>query len=129
MDTVSVTSDTPGPDTLHALYAWVRQDPAVRETRTRLSLDRAPARPGTLGSTFESINAVLASATGLTTVVLSVLAWRDTRPRPPRIRFERDGVTVTVYDDSPDNLTRILAALGEPHMPPPPDDDDPTCDS
>lgn len=78
---------------LRELYAWVREDSTVRVSRARLTLVPEPFRPGTPGGAFGTVNAVPASGAGLATLVLSALGRRGTRERPPRIRFERDGVT------------------------------------
>ncbi|PGH50010.1 hypothetical protein [Streptomyces sp. Ru87] len=108
-----VVDGTDGDQSLTSLYRWLLQDPEV--TRDAVVLPVAD-RPGTgeMGGAFEVLNAVLTHAVALGGLAVSCAAWRASRPRAPVIRIERDGVTVTVEDGSPDTVRRVVEALDGP---------------
>ncbi|MEU7018959.1 hypothetical protein [Streptomyces sp. NPDC046385] len=100
---------------LTSLHRWIAQDrEVVRDAR--VSLVTAPLRDGDMGTDFESISAVVDSALAFGSLVIAVLAWRDSRPAAPSVRIERDGATVELTGDAADseNVRRILGALGAP---------------
>ena len=70
-----------------------------------------------MGGAFEVINAVVADGIALGGLVVACATWRSSRPAAPAVRIERDGVTITVEDGSPDTVNRIVDALGRPHGP------------
>ncbi|MFE0191052.1 hypothetical protein [Streptomyces sp. NPDC058989] len=98
---------------LTSLYRWLAQDPDVAD-QAEISL--APGRPGAgeMGGAFEVINAVLTHGIALGSLAVACATWRSSRPTAPAVRIERDGVTVTVEDGSPEAVRRIVDALGEP---------------
>ncbi|MEU8763595.1 hypothetical protein [Streptomyces sp. NPDC048659] len=117
---------------LTSLHRWIAQDrEVVRETRVTLSA--APLRDGDMGADFESVSAVVSNALALGSLVVAVLAWRDSRPTPPSVRIERDGTAVELTGDAADaeNVRRIVTALGgatgaaQPPEPPAPSGDRP----
>ncbi|MGW1375198.1 effector-associated constant component EACC1 [Streptomyces sp. NPDC002446] len=107
---------TPATGSLASLYRWLIQDPDVAQ-QAEVSLGTGPARPGAMGGAFEVINAVVTHGIALGSLAVACATWRAARPSAPAVRIERDGVTVTVEDGSPETVRRIVDALGEPQAP------------
>ncbi|MFH8570345.1 hypothetical protein [Streptomyces sp. NPDC017993] len=101
---------------LTSLYRWLVQDPDVAE-QADVSLGSEQAGAGEMGGTLEVINAVVANGIALGSLAIACATWRAARPTAPAVRIERDGVTVTVEDASPETVRRIVDALGEPQTP------------
>jgi Effector Associated Constant Component 1 len=98
---------------LTSLYRWLAEDPEVTRDAAILPVATPPGA-GEMGGAFEVINAVLTHAIALSGLAVSCAAWRASHPHAPVIRIERDGVTVTVEDGSPDTIRRVIDALGSP---------------
>ncbi|MFJ6015140.1 hypothetical protein [Streptomyces sp. NPDC092952] len=98
---------------LTSLHRWIVRDREVVHD-ARVSLVAAPLRDGDMGADLESISAVVDSTLALGSLVISVLAWRDSRPAAPSVRIECAGATVELTGDAADaeNVRRILGALG-----------------
>ncbi|ARF53871.1 effector-associated constant component EACC1 [Streptomyces gilvosporeus] len=95
---------------LTSLYRWLGRDPEVVR-HAQVSLVPRQAQPGDMGDAFEVINAVVANAIALGGLVVACATWRGSRSAAPPVRIERDGVTITVEDGSPESVHRIVAAL------------------
>ncbi|MFI9813298.1 effector-associated constant component EACC1 [Saccharothrix variisporea] len=50
--------------------------------------------PGGMGGTLEVVNVVLSNAISFSSLLVAIASWRNSRPRPPRVEVERDGVVV-----------------------------------
>ena len=75
------------------LYSWLEGDPAVVRAA---DLTAPPANPGGMGA-FDVVDILLAHATALGSLAVSVATWRGTRPTPPALTFRRaDGATLTI---------------------------------
>jgi hypothetical protein len=98
---------------LTSLYRWLAEDREVARDAAITPVATPPGR-GEMGGAFEVINVVLSQAIALGGLLVSCATWRASRPRAPVVRIERDGVTVTVEDGSPDTVRRVLAALDGP---------------
>ncbi|MFE2498494.1 hypothetical protein ACFXKX_35460 [Streptomyces scopuliridis] len=96
-----------------SLYRWLTQDPEVSRHAT-ISLVPEESRAGDMGGALDVINAVVTHGIALGNLALAVATWRASRPAAPVVRLERDGVTVTVEDGSPDTVSRIVDALNRP---------------
>lgn len=111
-----------GPDDDHAvtsLYRWLVQDADVRRHAT-VSLPPAPRRPGDMGGgTIELIDVLLGNGIGLAGLVLAVVSWRRSRPRPPMTYIEHGDLRISVEDASPETIRALLAALDDPAEQPP----------
>ncbi|MFI9051142.1 hypothetical protein [Streptomyces sp. NPDC053427] len=101
---------------LTSLYRWLASDP---DAGRRATLSLVPGRPGAgdMGGAFDVINAVVANGIALGGLAVACATWRASRPAAPAVRIERDGVTITVEDGSPDTVNRIVEALGRPPLP------------
>lgn len=105
-----------GPDddrAVTSLYRWLVQDPDVRGHAT-VSLVPAPRRPGDMGGTVELINVLLGNGIALAGLVLAVISWRQSRPRPPVTYIERGDLRISVEDASPETVRALLRALEAP---------------
>lgn len=90
--------DVDGDDAeLGDLYRWLARDSDLTH-RIRISLARAPFRPGEQGGAFEAINAVISDGTALGGLVVAVLSFRHARREKLRgsVRLERNGTVVTI---------------------------------
>jgi hypothetical protein len=98
---------------LISLFRWLSRDVVVGR-EGRLSLETVDRRTGEMGGAFDIINAVFADASaaaGVAGLVLAYRTWRGTRSRAPRLRIEKDGVSVIVEDGSEAEIRRIVEAL------------------
>jgi hypothetical protein len=98
---------------LASLYRWLVRDPDIAH-HAKVSLTPGPNRAGDMGGAFEVINAVLSNGIALGGLAIACATWRASRPEAPVVRLERDGVTITVEDGSPEMVSRVLEALGRP---------------
>jgi hypothetical protein len=98
---------------LRLLQDWLRQEPAVRAAAAVSLLER-PAQAGAMGGWVEAVQLVTDNGWSAASFVLSVLAWRQTRPRPPRITIRRGGVEVSMTEYSDAEVQRVVAMLEAP---------------
>ncbi|GAA2052465.1 hypothetical protein GCM10009839_69840 [Catenulispora yoronensis] len=107
-----VDSDSDAEDqiALRSLYRWLAQDLGPDAELTL----RPRSAPEAQGGAFEIINALIGDGVGLGGLALSYAAWRQAHRSKARISLERDGLTVTVEDASPEALQRIAEVLGAP---------------
>ena len=97
---------------LGSLQRWLAGDPELRRSSTFELVPSHPS-PGEMGPVFDVINAVISDGTGLGSLIVAYLAWRDSRPHAPAVRIERDGVVVNLAEGSPEAIDEVLSALGE----------------
>ncbi|OQR63100.1 hypothetical protein B6E66_15800 [Streptomyces maremycinicus] len=90
------------------LHEWLIGDTDLRRT-ARISRSSRGAT-GTMGVT-DVVEVVIGQGIAALNLALAYATWRSTRPRPPGIVVTLPGGTLTVTDDSPEALERILAAL------------------
>ncbi|MEV0318291.1 hypothetical protein ACIBKX_08510 [Streptomyces sp. NPDC050658] len=100
-------ADADGTESAASLYRWLMAEPELRGSAS-LSTGAERSAPGHMGDGLELVNVVLANSIALGSLITAVAAWRGSRPRPPQVRLERDGVVVTLRDDSPEQVERIL---------------------
>ncbi|MER7586350.1 hypothetical protein ABTW72_02250 [Micromonospora sp. NPDC127501] len=99
---------TDGPGELNALYGWLRADAALARTA---DVRAAPPPPGGMG-TLDVVDVVLTHVTAMSSLAVTVLAWRQSRPRPPSITVVRaDGHRLTVDHTSQLTAEMISAFL------------------
>ncbi|MFG3256847.1 hypothetical protein [Streptomyces sp. NPDC048172] len=104
-----------------ALAGWLRRDPGVAGSGAEIGLapgSRSGEPSGAMGG-LDTVTALADSAVALTSLLVSVAAWR--RPvgaRPPTVRVvESDGAVV---EGTADEVLRVLRARGERGGPPAP---------
>ncbi|MYR78461.1 hypothetical protein K7395_25905 [Streptomyces filamentosus] len=109
-----------------SLCRWLLADSELRG-RARVSTGAQRPAAGHMGDGLELVNVVLANGIALGSLITAVAAWRGSRPRPPQVRLERDGVVVTLQDNSPEQVEQILLmwnARGSSASAPPTGDDE-----
>ncbi|MFG1955948.1 hypothetical protein [Micromonospora sp. NPDC048830] len=102
---VSIRVDDQG-----SLYRWLMLDPEVRRDAT-VTLTPAPPKAGEMGGALDVINVVLSNGIAIGSLLVAVSSWRESRPRPPVTRIERDGISIAIEDASPETVRRVVEAL------------------
>lgn len=64
-----------------------------------------------MGQLIDVLQLVTGNGWSAASFVLSVLAWRQTRPRPPRVVIRRGDIEVSLAEGTEDEVRRIVAAL------------------
>ncbi|WP_405827409.1 hypothetical protein [Streptomyces sp. NBC_01176] len=90
------------------LHEWLMGDADLRRA-ARISRISSGAT-GTMGVT-DIVEVVVGQGIAALNLALAYATWRSTRPHPPGIVVTLPGGTLTVTDDSPEALARILAVL------------------
>ncbi|MEK8143386.1 hypothetical protein NKH18_18585 [Streptomyces sp. M10(2022)] len=98
-------AETDGAEAALSLCRWLMAEP---ELRGRAKVSTGPERPaaGHMGDGLELVNVVLTNSIALGSLISAVAVWRGSRPRPPQVRLERDGVVVTLRDNSRNRSSR-----------------------
>jgi hypothetical protein len=107
---VSIRIDGEDDQAAGSLYRWLTLDPQVRRD-TMVSIVSAPPGAGEMGGSLEAIDVLIGNGLAIGSLLLAISSWRTSRPRPPTIRIERDGVSITIEDASPETVRRIVDAL------------------
>jgi hypothetical protein len=104
---VSIRAEDAGENA--ALYGWLRRDRDL--ARSAEVTGRGLPDSQTL-SALDLIDVTLTHLTGLTSLALAVVAWRQSRPRPAVITVTRPGgQTLTIDGDSPATAELIRSFL------------------
>ncbi|MFC8623981.1 effector-associated constant component EACC1 [Streptomyces anulatus] len=96
---------------LRSLQGWLRSDPEVRRSATADVRGSAP-RPGEMGTTLDVLQLVTENGWSAASFVLALVAWRRTRPQPPRLEIRRGDTVVVLTDGSDEEIERVIRALG-----------------
>ncbi|MFG2794029.1 hypothetical protein [Streptomyces sp. NPDC048419] len=94
---------------LRSLQGWLRNEPATRAAT--VSLGGTTPAPGSMGQLFDVLEFVTGNGWSAASFVLSVLAWRQTRPRPPRVVIRRGEVEISLAEGSEEEVRALVAAL------------------
>ncbi|MEV5787750.1 hypothetical protein ACGFWD_44795 [Streptomyces sp. NPDC048448] len=109
-------------DELRSLQDWLGQEPAVRRAAA-LTLREKSAQPGSMGGVLDVLQLVTGNGWSAASFVLSVAAWRQTRPRAPQVTIRRGNTEISISDGTDAELRQVLAVLesrdgeGEPDGP------------
>jgi len=76
-----------------------------------VSLAHADVGHGEMGTTLEAVQLVIDSGFQILNRRLAYATWHGTRQKAPSLTIQRDGVTVTLDDDEPETIARVLRAL------------------
>ncbi|MEU1666942.1 hypothetical protein ABZ547_25730 [Streptomyces sparsogenes] len=101
-------------EALRSLYRHLYRDGDLERT-TKVELQEAPPEEGAMGGAWETVNILLTHATALSSLAVSVAAWRQSRRSSPPLSAESNGTTVTVRTDDPEAVRRLLEALNSSH--------------
>jgi len=94
---------------LRSLQGWLRNKPATRAAVVSLG-GKTPA-PGSMGQLFDVLELVTGNGWSAASFVLSVLTWRQTRPRPPRVVIRRGEVEISLAEGSEEEVRAMVATL------------------
>ncbi|MFF3467608.1 hypothetical protein [Streptomyces sp. NPDC002619] len=94
---------------LRSLQGWLRREPAARGENVSLG-GKAP-EPGSMGQLIDVLELVTGNGWSAASFVLSLVAWRQTRPRPARVVIRRGDVEVSLAEGTDEEVRRIVAAL------------------
>ncbi|WP_432199032.1 effector-associated constant component EACC1 [Streptomyces sp. bgisy027] len=94
---------------LRSLQGWLSREPATRAAVVSQG-GQAPA-PGSMGQLFDVLELVTGNGWSAASFVLSVLTWRQTRPRPPRVVIRRGDVEISLAEGSEEEVRAMVAAL------------------
>lgn len=94
---------------LRSLLGWLRNEQATRAAR--VSLGGQTPTPGSMGQVFDVLELVTGNGWSAASFVLSVLTWRQTRPRPPQVVIRRGDVEISLADGSEEEIRAIVAVL------------------
>ncbi|MDQ8707956.1 hypothetical protein RCO28_36645 [Streptomyces sp. LHD-70] len=95
---------------LRSLQGWLRSDPDVRRTATVGVRGSAP-RPGEMGTAVDVLQLVTGNGWSAASFVLAVVAWRQTRPRRPRVEIRRGDTVVVLDGGTSDVVEQVIRAL------------------
>jgi hypothetical protein len=105
----------PDVDALIELQHWLAHDSRFPAPGRQPQADQ-PAE-GTLGNTTDVLQLIVGNAIALSSLLVSIAQWRESRPQPPEVRVcahRPDGVTVTIESTDPEALAAAVRQLGEP---------------
>lgn len=95
---------------LASLFRWLTQDPDVGRG-AKVAIEPSSGRPGDMGGAVETLNVVLSNSIALGSLIVAVASWLGSRARGTTVHIERNGVKVTIHDDSTEAVQRVLDAL------------------
>ncbi|MET9619111.1 effector-associated constant component EACC1 [Kitasatospora indigofera] len=97
---------------LRSLHAWLGADPAVRRSAA-VSLVEGSAEPGSMGGLLEAVQLVTENGWSAASFVMTVVTWRQTRSRPPRVTLRRGDVEVTLLEGTDTEVRQVLEMLAQ----------------
>lgn len=93
-----------------SLRRWLARDPGLAGVEHELSAESL--EPGSMGgSALDVINVVVSNSIGMASLLLAVANWRASRNEPAEVTVEHDSAVVTVAENSPEDITRIVDVL------------------
>ncbi|MFE7427968.1 hypothetical protein [Streptomyces sp. NPDC057545] len=95
---------------LQSLQGWLRSDPDLRRSATVGAQGGAP-RPGEMGTPLDVLQLVTENGWSAASFVLALAAWRQTRPRRPRVEIRRGDTVIVLDGGSSDETERVIRAL------------------
>ncbi|MGW7348749.1 effector-associated constant component EACC1 [Streptomyces sp. NPDC054854] len=95
---------------LRSLQGWLRSDPDVRGTAVTELGGSAP-RPGEMGTALDVLQLVTGNGWSAASFVLALVAWRQSRPRRPRIEIHRGDTIIVLTECSSEEVEQATRAL------------------
>ena len=93
-----------------SLYDWLAAEPEIR-TAGRLQREAAEPGEGDMGEVLTAISLIVGSGVSLGQLLVSIAAWRATRPRPYRVSVEFADRTVAIETTDADEALEIARKL------------------
>ncbi|WUK78261.1 hypothetical protein OG996_06095 [Streptomyces sp. NBC_00366] len=97
---------------LRSLDGWLRQEPSIRRSAT-VSLHTEAAPTGSMGGLIDSLGLITSNGWSAASFALSLVTWRQTRPRPPKIVIRHGDVEISLTDATEEEVRRLVDALEE----------------
>jgi hypothetical protein len=97
-------------DDLRSLWKWLHDSPSIRRTSTISLLEESPVQ-GEMGIGLDAIQLVTGNVWSAASFVMSLVAWRQTRPRSPRVTIRRGDTEITLADSTETEIQQAVAAL------------------
>lgn len=107
---ISVVEEKDDDSTVASLYRWLAQDEELGRS-VRFSRVGAAGRLGEMSSGLELINVIVSNAIALSSLIVALASWRESRATPSIISIQRNGVTIAIDDSSPECVQRAIAEL------------------
>jgi hypothetical protein len=96
-------------DTL-ALYDWLAAEPEIRTAGHLIRQTETPP-PGQMGEVLSAISLIVGSGVSLGQLLVSIAAWRATRPRPYKVSVEFADRTIAIETTDADEALEIARKL------------------
>ncbi len=97
-------------DELRSLWKWLRESPSIRRSSTISLLEEPPAQ-GEMGVGLDAIQLVTGNVWSAAAFVMSLVAWRQARPKSPRVTVRRGDTEITLAEGTEAEVQRAIAAL------------------
>ena len=104
-----VDNDQPA-DEIRSLSKWLQESPSIRRSST-ISLLETPPVQGEMGLGVDAIQLVTDNAWSASAFVMSLVAWRQTRPKPPQVTLRHGNTEITLTDGTEAEIQHAVAAL------------------
>ncbi|MEU1013849.1 hypothetical protein [Streptomyces sp. NPDC005890] len=95
---------------LRSLQGWLRADPEVRRSAA-IEVGGGVPGPGEMGTGLDVLQLVTGNGWSAASFVLALVAWRQSRPKRPRVEVCRGDTTVVLTDCSEEEIERVVRAL------------------
>jgi hypothetical protein len=93
-----------------SLYEWLASEPEIRTTGG-LAQEAEPPGEGQMGEVLTAISLIVGSGVSLGQLLVSIAAWRATRPRPYRVSVEFPDRTIAIETTDADEALAIARRL------------------
>ncbi|MGW5258756.1 effector-associated constant component EACC1 [Streptomyces sp. NPDC004012] len=103
-------TDGDSDDETRSLYHWFADD-LTSSRQLSPSLVECPPASGDMGISLEALQFVTGNGWSAASFVMSLLAWRRTRPNPSEITLKRGETTITLKNFDHNELLAAIDAL------------------
>jgi hypothetical protein len=93
-----------------SLYDWLAAEPEIR-TSGRLTQEAEAPAGGEMGEVLSAISLIVGSGVSLGQLLVSIAAWRATRPRPYKVSVEFADRTIAIETTDADEALEIARRL------------------
>ncbi|MET7666168.1 hypothetical protein ABZS99_47040 [Streptomyces sp. NPDC005463] len=95
---------------LRSLQGWLRGDPEARRSAA-VGVRGGASGPGEMGGVLDVLELVTGNGWSAASFVLAVAAWRQSRPRRPRVEIRRGETVIVLVEGSGEEVERAVRAL------------------
>jgi hypothetical protein len=97
-------------DESRSLYEWLAAEPEIR-TAGQLAQEAEAPGEGQMGEVLTAISLIVGSGLSMGQLLVSIAAWRATRPRPYRVSVEFADRTIAIETSDADEALAIARRL------------------